>query len=140
MKIRSKVLYDYLKEAGVLNGTPEEIAHAKQRYRKQYKKNWKQQKRPRKELRIEFTLKQFAAISRKALESELSRTAYARNTILAATGSEQFIPHKEQLLQILQLVSITAIATAKSSVPPSRLSEWLEQAETMLMQYLKQKT
>ncbi|TWI96805.1 hypothetical protein JN11_03918 [Mucilaginibacter frigoritolerans] len=133
-------MYDYLKEAGVLNGTPEEIASAKHQYRTQYKKQWKQQKRPRKELRIDVTLKQFAAINRNALEADLSRTAYARNIILAATGSEKFIPHKEQLLEILQLVSMAAIAAAKNNAQLSRLSEWLEQAETMLMQYLKHTT
>lgn len=44
MKIRSRPLYAYLSEASMLNGTPEQIAHAKKAYRSLYKRNWKVQK------------------------------------------------------------------------------------------------
>ena len=133
-------MYTYLSETGVLNGTPEQIAYAKHQYRRQYKKQWKQTKRPRKELRIEFTLKQFTAINRKALESELSRTAYARNIILAATGSEQFIPHKEQLLQVLQLVSMASIGAIKRTHSLTDLTNLLTQAEMLLLHYIQNHT
>jgi len=137
MKIRSKALYAYLFEAGVLNGTPEEIDRAKCDYRKSYKRQWKQQKRPRKEIRIGFTLKQFSVIVLKAKEYDLKNTAYARNAILAAVGLKWSIPNKAQLLKILQLISMVAIALDKNITPSWQLSEQLQQAEQELLQYLK---
>src|SRR5580693_871166 len=117
MKTRSKALYTYLLEAGVLNGTPAEIDCAKRQFRKLYKKRWRQNKRPRKEIRIEFTLKQFQTIKMKARECELRHTTYARQVILAAVESDSnIIPNKEKLEKVLQLVSIAAIAITKGTM------------------------
>jgi len=137
MKIRSKALYAYLLEAGVLDGTPEEIDSAKCDYRRIYKRQWKLQKRPRKEIRIEVTLKQFAAIASKAREFELKHTVYARNAILSAIESNPSIPNKNQLLNVLQLISMAVIASAKNTLSSWQLSEQLAKAEDTLLQYLR---
>jgi hypothetical protein len=137
MKTRSKALYAYLLQSGVLHGTEDDIARAKREYRQNYKRQWKQQKRPRKEIRIEFTLKQFAAITRKAKEHEVKHTVYARNSILAAAGLKWSIPNKPQLLKILQLIGMAAIALDKNITPSWQLLEQLQQAEQQLLNYLK---
>jgi hypothetical protein len=136
MKIRSKALYEYLLASGVLHGTDEDIAQAKQEFRRIYKKEWKQKKRPRKEIRIEFTLKEFGTIKAKALELRLSHTAYARTVILSSIGLPQPLPNRMQLLKVLQLISMAAIAATKN-VPSWQLSEQLTQAEHRLLRYLK---
>lgn len=136
MKARSKALYTYLLEAGVLNGTPAEIDCAKCEYRKLYKKHWKQKVKPRKEIRIEFTLKQFTAIKAKAREYELRHTTYARNVILADVESQSIIPYREKLERILQLVGIAAIAIEKNTMPLWQVAELLQEAESILLPYL----
>lgn len=137
MKTRSKALYAYLLEAGVLNGTPAEIDRAKCDYRKLYKRQWKENKRPRKEIRIEFTLKQFTAIKTKARWYELRHTTYARKVILTAAESDRFvIPKREQLEKISQLVSMAAITMKKNTMLRCQVAELLLEAETILMDYL----
>ena len=136
MKIRSKPLYTYLQNANVLDGTKEDIYRAKCEYRRMYKKNWKKIKRARKELRIEISLRQYMDIKVRASELELKHTVYARNLILAAVESKQFIPHKDRLLKIMQLVSIITIAASKNSLPLWQIGEQLVQAEKMLLEYL----
>jgi hypothetical protein len=138
MKIRSKALYAYLLDTGVLYGTPEQISRAKCDYRKLYKMQWKQGRREKKEIRIEFTVKQFIGIKARAEEARLTHTAYARDAILFVAGAKQSVPHKDVLLQILQLVSMVAIAAAKNTISLKQLSTMLYQAETQLIQYLKQ--
>jgi hypothetical protein len=135
--MRSRALYAYLLEAGVLNGTPEEIDSAKCNYRKLYKKRWKQQQQQRKELRIEVTITQYEAIKLQAHNYLLSPTAYARNTILESLGAGRCIPAKETLLEILQLISVAVIAFGQS---PSNqtMSELIQRAETLLLTYLNQ--
>ena len=137
MKIRSKLLFAFLFEFGVLNGTPEEIDCAKREYRRQYKRNWKKIKRPRKEIRIGVTLKQFAAIKAKAQECNLPYTTFCRQLILAAVEqNEPFIRNESELLKILQLVSMASIALSKNNLPLFRIKELIEEAETLLLQYL----
>jgi hypothetical protein len=137
MKTRSKALYTYLLEAGVLNGTPAEIDRAKCGYRKLYKRQWKENKRPRKEIRIEFTLKQFQKVKLKAREFDLRHTTYARQVILAASEDDSgFIPHREKLEKILQRISIACIAMEKNTRLPWEVAELLQEAETILMDYL----
>jgi len=139
MNIRSKALRNYLSATGVLNGTPEQIAYAKQAYRKQYKRNWKAQKRPRKELRVEVTLKQYAAIVQYANAHGMRSTPFARNAIMqAVTGSP--IPYGyDRLLQILQLVSMATIATSHNP-GAERAHQLLLQAENLLLTHIKQTT
>jgi hypothetical protein len=136
MGIRSKALYHYLLKSGVLYGTEEDIAQAKRTYREIYKRQWKQRRRPRKEIRIEFTLKEFETIKAKAMESGNCHTAYARYVILSSIALTQQIPNKQALLKVLQIMSMAAIASAKN-IPSWQLSEQLAQAEQMLLHYLK---
>ena len=128
-------MYAYLLQVGVLHGSDEEILCAKQTYRKQYKRNWKQQKRPRKELRIEVTLKEFAVIKSLGLVNGLKPTTYARTILLASTGQSILIPYKDDLLQVLQLLSMAAIAS-RTIIPARDLSDQLFEAERLLLQYL----
>jgi len=137
MKIRSKALYQYLLKSGLKHGTEEDIAEAKLEYRRIYKKQWKQTKRPRKEIRIEVTLRQLAAVKIKAAELGLPHTTYARKVILSAVESKQDIPNVAKLRQVLQIISMTAIASAKNTIPMQYLSEQLTKAENMLLQYIK---
>jgi len=135
MKIRSKKLYQYLLESGVLNGTPEAIGMAKLAYRNAYKKAWKQQSRPRKEIRFIVTLKQFESIKIKASEYELRPATYSRSVILQAAEGSLVIPHRDQLLKVLQLVSMATIASERS-VLNSLLSAQLAEVEYLLLTYL----
>jgi len=139
MKIRSKALYAYLLEAGVLNGTLEEIDRAKSEYRRIYKQQWKQRKRPRKEIRMEVTLKDFEVIKIQAAALSLTPTSYARTAVLSSIGSAQLMPNKKALLKVLQLLSTAAIASAKHTLSSWQLSELLAKAEDMLLQYLNVK-
>lgn len=84
-----------------------------------------------------MTLKQFAQIKAKAQEYEQRHTAFARSMILLAVNENQHVLHKDKLLKVLQLVSMAAIATVKNSMPPYIVSEWLEQAEAILIEYLR---
>ena len=133
MKIRSKALFAYLSEVGVLNGTPEQIAYAKLQYRKRYKQNWKQQKQPHKELRIELALKQFNAIKTKAEQMAIGHTTYARNIVLASIDEPTTPP--DTLLVVLQAVSMAAIAIEQGK-PVHAVHELVRKAEITLLQYL----
>lgn len=131
MKIRSKALYTYLSDAGVLNGTPEQISYAKHCYRKLYKKNWKLQKRPRKELRIEFTLKQYLTITAAAIAIHLRPTTYARQILLAAADTRALAISKDEVLAVLQLVSMSYNAL-QCGLIHNALS-YVRKAETQLL-------
>ena len=135
MKIRSKPLYTYLLDSGVLNGTPEEIDCAKCAYRRIYKQQWKQRKRPRNEIRIEFTLKQYATIKSKAIGYGLNPTSFSRNITLASVELTPVIPNKDILLQVLQLISMAAIASEKN-ISSRQLSAQLAHAEKLLLTYV----
>lgn len=138
MKIRSKALYTYLLEADVLNGTPAEIDRAKWDYRRNYKRQWKRNKRPRKEIRIEFTLKQFQAVKLKSCEFDLRHTTFARQVILAASEYDSgFIPHREKLEKLLQRISMASIAIEKNTMLRWEVSALLKEAETLLLNYLE---
>jgi predicted DNA binding CopG/RHH family protein len=136
MKTRSNGLYAYLLQSGVLHGTVEDIAFAKVQYRKMYKRQWKQRRRPRKEIRIEVTLKDFQAIKTAASIAKLKHTTYVRMLILSSLGIKQLIPHKQVLLNALQLISMAVIAMANKS-QSRQLLEQLTNAEQILLNYVK---
>jgi|GEM_PF-1263096 len=137
MKIRSRNLYEYLLQSGALRGSEDDIAFAKQEYRRKYKQQWKKISRPRKEIRIEVTLKQYEAIKIKAMELELLPTTFSRSAILASTLIKHYIPYKDRLLKILQFISRIAIATSNQSLSAGQVCELASQAENMLLLYLK---
>ncbi len=134
-RIRSKQLHQYLLESGVLNGTPEAIGMAKLAYRKEYKKHWRKQHRPKKEIRFEFTIKQYATIKAKAFSCGLKPTPFCRQIILQAIQGELLIPHRDQLRHVLQLVSMAAIASERSLLHP-QVTSHLAEAEQLLLDYL----
>jgi len=136
MKTRSKALCNYLSEAGVLNGTPEQIAYAKRCYRKLYKRNWKRDKKPGKEIRIEFTVQQFARIKDKSRTQGMKHTTYARNAILFAANDTDNAISPDQLLQVLQLVSMAAIGALKQNRTCAELPDLLQQAEQLLLRHI----
>jgi hypothetical protein len=137
MKVRSRKLYEYLLQAGVLNGPDESIAQCKKDFRKQYKKLWKQRKKPRKEIRFELSLKEFQALQLQARVYDLRHTTYARQIVLASVEQSPFIPYRDVLHKVLQLISMAAIASGKGGVTMEELSAWLMQAETELLHYLQ---
>lgn len=139
MKICSKKLYEFLLLSDVLHGTKEDIAQAKREYRRIYKRQWKKRRLLKKEVRIEFTLREYGDIKVRAFELGVSQTAYARAVVLSSIGSSNLIPHKDKLLKILQLISMSAIESAKNNIPPWQLPEQLGQAEQMLLGYLNNK-
>jgi hypothetical protein len=133
MKIRSKALYQYLLQANVLDGSEEDVLRARQAYRKEYKRRWKQQKRPRKEIRVELTLRQFETIKDKALRSGMRHTPYARQAVLRTVDADHAIPRRDELLQVLQLVSMAAIAAAKGSKSIQEIATMLGEAEQLML-------
>jgi hypothetical protein len=134
VKIRSKALRSYLLEAGVLNGAPEQIAYAKQAYRKQYKKQWKKRLRPQKEIRYTVTIKQFEVIRRDAQRLAMKHSTYAKYCLLERSGQPPV--RNDCLLEILQLVSMATIAVErKSSI--YQVQQLMQKAELKLLDYLK---
>ncbi len=136
MKIRSKALYQHLLKANVLKGSKEDIAQAKREYRRIYKKQWKEQNKPLKEIRINVSLKDFVEIKVKAHQYKLKHTTYSRHAILASISSKELIPNRDQLLLILQLISISAIGSIRSTLSPWEISEKIQEAESLLLKYL----
>ena len=134
MKIRSYALYHYLLQANVLGGSEEAILQAKKAYRAAYKKQWKQQARPQKEIRFTLTIKQFFDLKAKAQSMALRHTSYVK--ALALTSIDQPTILDPRLLEVLQLISMTTIATSHDK-HTERVHTLLEQAETILLQYLK---
>lgn len=135
--MKSRALHDYLVSAGVVGGSDAEIALAKAQYRRLYKKRWKERSRPRKELRIEITLRQFAEIKAKAASANMRHTTFARAILLHSLGAP-LPPLRDTLLRILQHVSMASIRIARNDADRMRATRLLEQAETALLEYLNQ--
>lgn len=136
MKIRSKALYEHLLKANLLEGSQEDIVRAKREYRRIYKKQWKEQNKPLKEIRIIVSLKDFVEIKMRAHQYKLKHTTYSRHAILASISKKDLIPNRDQLLLILQLISISAIGSMRSSMSPWEVSEKIHEAERLLLEYL----
>ncbi len=135
-QIRSKKLRQYLNERGALNGTEEEIAAAKAEYRRLYKREWKKsQQMPKKELRPGFTLKQYKELQLKARELNLSPTSLLKDLALGVIDPKH-IPNSDQLLTILQLISMSAIEFSKKRDGDMSSTELLQKAEQLLIHYL----
>lgn len=145
MKVRSKRLFAFLEARGLLDGTEAEITAAKRAFRKQYKKDWKQYRRVKKrELCCLFTPEEYEAIRNEAKRIGLRPSTYGREVILASENNRLLIPHRPELLKVLQLVGITGIALAKAREPlPSYLltdsATHLQQAEHILLTIINQK-
>lgn len=135
MKTRSKALWKYLFEKGVLDGTDREIAEAKAEYRRQYKRMWKARRLKQFELRPCFTGKEYDRILIAAKRAGLKPTTFARELLLVQSGNTDFIPNKEVLLQVLQYITIAAIELSKNTTGKTS-TEIIEKAEKLLLNYL----
>lgn len=140
MNIRSTSLYEYLLSSGALDGTPEDIARAKREYRKKYKREWKKNKQlPHRELRPSFSLKDYEALKVRAGEMGYENpTAYIKQLILASLEQKSIVPHREQLEQILQYVSmaLNAVIKAEYTLDKRYVQVLLSEAEIKLSTYL----
>jgi hypothetical protein len=130
--MRSKALWKYLSDAGVLDGSEEEIQTAKKAYRRMYKREWKRKQQiPKKEIRPLFTLREYADIMRKAKDKDKSPTAYGKQLILASLDIHSPIQDRAVLLEILSHISMSVIALSRGDT--SNLQFHLEAAERMLL-------
>ena len=135
-KVRSKALWKFLLEKGVLEGTEEEIQQAKREYRKQYKREWKLRRLKQKEIRPSFTIKEYQAIQQVAEKAGLKPTGLARQLLLAHSEGNTFIPNRDILLQVLQNISIVAIHLVKQFPKEDDYTLLIEKAEQLLLTYL----
>ncbi len=136
-RIRSKKLYEYLLNKGVLNGTPEEIELAKQAYRKSYRNAWMKGKAMlTKEVRIMYTLKEYRDLKVYAKAIGTSPTALCKTLTRSVIQNKHIIPQKEQLQELLQGISMTLNIAFKQGADLKLLEE-LQIIETKLMDYLK---
>lgn len=134
---KSKKLIEYLREAGVLNGSDEQIKLAKIAYRKQYLKNWKAEKSPMiKEIRLVLSLKEYADIKIKAYEQYKTPTTFAKDLILESIGKERCLPNKEKLLAIYQKLGLAINQNLKDH-SNINLIEKVISIEDELGEYLK---
>jgi len=136
MKTRSKALFTYLQQTGVLGGTPEAIALVKKQYRALYKKQWKKQQQSWKEVRISFTIEQYQMITFAAAQCAQKTTVYARTIILSTVENRPFIAERETLLQVLQLLSLAINAAQRNDSSIHKITQLLAHAEQLLLTYL----
>ena len=127
----------YLADVGVLDSPDEVINEAKRVYRKQFKREWKKKNHRGKEVRPNVTNEQYASIvARAKLYGYRHPTTYVKDLILSETENKSLIPNKDELLNILQAVSMASIAFSKD--PTSiEVQALISNAEIMLLQYLK---
>lgn len=125
----SKKLLLYLQETGAVHGTPEDIARAKDAYRKLYKKAWKQTAKKNREVRATFTADEYSHIQQKAEARGMTPTTYVRELALAKDA--EIIPHRDTLLLILQKIRMAAIRAGNAPL--------LDEAEQLLTGYLNRK-
>lgn len=123
----------YLEETGALHGSPEDIARAKAEYRKAYKaENKKKNASKLHELRPQFSSPEYDTVREKAEALGLTPTAYLKTVGLAYdTG---VLPHRDVLLNVLQMLSMAAIVLERESHPAAAS---LHDAEKMLVEYLQ---
>lgn len=134
MHIRSKQLLLYLLEHNIDFEDREALAQAKAEYRKLYKKNWKQKSQKNKELRPTFTETEYSELCKRAELFGLTPTGYLRELILTNQENRELIPHREELLILLQFISM-ALNQIHADHPSRPL---LQESEKLLLNYLQQ--
>jgi hypothetical protein len=133
--MRSKALWQYLEDRGILNGSAEDIAQAKAEYRKEYKRAWKTTNtRKNKFILIKLNKGQYSELCKRARLYNQNPTKYASEVILTAQENRNHIPHRPALLTILQEVGIAI--TYNKSGNKNEVDELLLQAEKKLLEYL----
>jgi len=135
MKKHNKNIMQYLSEAGVLEGSEEEITKAKKEYRLKYKRDWQKNSSRSKTLRPCFTPGEFKEIKQRAELYGVQPTTYARTLVLSSLGDDDLIPNKDKLMHVLQAVGMAGMELIKdsNSIEGHAL---LSQAEAMLCNYL----
>ncbi len=136
-KPKSKALYEFLLNAGVLNGTPEEIALAKVAYRKAYLLNWKEKKAPLiKEIRIVCSLKEYKDVKVFSHNLGKSPTAFTKSFVLSFIKQQTMLPNQQQLESIYQNIGLIINQSLKDKLNLN-LIEKLIKIEEELNEYLK---
>lgn len=135
MKIRSKQLFLYLLEKNIDFQDKEALAQAKSEYRRLYKKKWKTGAKKNKEVRPTFTEYEYQELYKRAELLGLLPTTYVRELVLSSQENRELIPNKEQLLKVLQCISMALINHQKCT--NEEIKTLLEQAEESLIVYLK---
>lgn len=129
-RIRSKKLWQYLSDKGLLNGSNEDIEKGKADYRRMYHRQWKElHKRPQKELRVLLSIREYLDLKVKALEVGLKPTPYLKELALVAVATKQRVP-EYSLRKILQLVKMASTSNH------SDYKYLLIEAEKLLLEYL----
>lgn len=129
VKIRSEKLWQYLSNAGVLNGSKEEISKAKMDYRRKYKWEWSQNRKSlEREIRPFFSIKEYMDIKVKAFEVGLHPTQYLKELALVAIATKQIAPNKDILKKVLQKITMTLT---------SDNTNHLMEAEKLLLDYIQ---
>src|SRR6185437_5007765 len=132
---KSKALQQYLNELGILSGPPDAIKAAKKVYRLRYKREWAKSCLRNRNIRPCFTSSEYDGIVTRATLYGVTVTTYVRNLVISAQEGADLIPNKDQLLNVLQAVSMALIAYKKDS-NSIEVEGLVWQAETMLLQYL----
>lgn len=135
MKIRSKQLFLYLLEKNIDFQDKEALAQAKSEYRRLYKKKWKTGAKKSKEVRPTFTESEYEELCKRAELLGLLPTTYVRELVITNQENRELIPNRDQLLQILQYISMSLIALNKQDIREANIL--IEKAEIELITYIK---
>jgi hypothetical protein len=145
MKIRSKALYTFLLESGVLNSQDKTlIAEAKHNYRKYYQRNWKRNRpKLKKEVRFLLTHREYFDLKIRATESGLLPTEYSKDAVLTSVANMPIIPKRKELESILQAIGIAASLCQRKdrfgNISGTEVETYLLKAENLLSDYLQSK-
>ncbi len=133
--IRSKLLYQYLKEQGVLDMDEAQITHAKKEYRRLYKKQWAENhKGLKKDIRISLTQKEYSLIRHIPTEPNMTLPSFTKALLLAVANKKQRIPDETELIHVIQSLSVT-ISASHDLIPRPILNQYLD-IETKLRAYI----
>jgi hypothetical protein len=142
MGARSKALWQYLTEAGVLSEGEDAIEQAKQKYRKEYKRKWKANRIIKKhDVRLTFTPKEYKELKIRATQMGYRPATCAMKMVQASITGKEMIPHKDMLLQAFQCVGISTTMLAKNRhkypFEAEDIFRYLMQAEAVLSAYIQ---
>ena len=136
-KIRSKVLYAYLKEQGVLKGSKRDILIAKRNYRRLYKNNHaRQARRSKREIRFQISKQEFQQTQALCdAKYKVTPTGLAKQLLLSRVSTGAFIPDSSRLLAVLKQLGI-AINQLNTDKTDFYIIDKLLQAEKDLLEYI----
>lgn len=131
MRTRSKQLWKYLSDSGVLNGNEADIYEAKIRYRKEYKRRWKMDRKryPHKSVRVLFSLREYHELKYTAICAGTNPTAYIKNLTLQSLNGT--LPIQPDVIK--EVLALIGKGINKCALVPNDLLD----AERMLMKLFK---